>query len=82
VNDPSPTPFTDKVLEQVAGKEAYSFTDGFSGYHQVRIAEEDKRNNTFIIEWGLFAYNVMSFGLKKTPAVFSRIVIESFKEFI
>jgi hypothetical protein len=42
VHDPFPTPFTDEVLEQVAGKEAYSFTDGFSGYHQVRIVEEDK----------------------------------------
>jgi hypothetical protein len=38
VNDPFPTPFTDEVIEQVAGKEAYSFTNGFSGYHQVRIA--------------------------------------------
>ena len=33
VNDPFPTPFTDEVLENVGGQEAYSFTDGFSGYH-------------------------------------------------
>jgi hypothetical protein len=42
VHDPFPTPFTDEDLEQVEGKEAYSFTDGFSGYHQVRISKEDK----------------------------------------
>jgi hypothetical protein len=82
VNDPFPTPFTDEVLEQVAGKEAYSFTNGFSRYHQVGIVEEDKRKTTFIIEWGSFAYNVMPFGLKNAPAVFSRIVIASFREFI
>jgi hypothetical protein len=82
VHDPFPTPFTDEVLEQVAGKESYSFTDGFSGYHQVRIVEEDKRKTTFITEWGSFAYNVMPFGLKNAPAVFSRIVIASFREFI
>jgi hypothetical protein len=35
VHDPFPTPFSDEVLDQVAGNEAYSFTDGFSGYHQV-----------------------------------------------
>jgi hypothetical protein len=64
------------------GKEAYLFTDGFSRYHQVRIVEEDKRNTTFIIEWGSFAYNVISFGLENTPAFFSRIVIEAFREFI
>ena len=33
VHDPFPTPFTDEVLENVGGQEAYSFTDGFSGYH-------------------------------------------------
>jgi len=37
VHDPFPTPFSDEVLDQVVGKEAYSFTDGFPGYHQVRI---------------------------------------------
>jgi hypothetical protein len=34
LHDPFPTPFTDEVLENVGGQEAYSFTDGFSGYHQ------------------------------------------------
>ena len=33
VHDPFPTPFTDEVLDNVGGREAYSFTDGFSGYH-------------------------------------------------
>jgi hypothetical protein len=64
VHDPFPTPFTDKVLEQVAGKESYSFTDGFSVYHQGRITEEDKKKTTFITEWGSFAYNLIPFGLK------------------
>jgi hypothetical protein len=35
--NPFPTPFTDEVLENVGGQEAYSFTDGFPGYHQIRI---------------------------------------------
>jgi hypothetical protein len=48
VHDPFPTTFTDEVLEQVVGKEVHSFTDGFSGYHQVRIVEEDKKKTTFI----------------------------------
>lgn len=33
VHDPFLTPFTDEVLDNVGGQEAYSFTDGFSGYH-------------------------------------------------
>ena len=38
LHDPFPTPFTDEILENVGGQEAYSFTDGFSRYHQIRIA--------------------------------------------
>jgi hypothetical protein len=33
VHDPFPTPFTDEVLENVGCQEAYSFINGFSGYH-------------------------------------------------
>jgi hypothetical protein len=35
---PFPIAFTDEVLENVGGHESYSFTDGFSGYHQIKIA--------------------------------------------
>ena len=38
LHDPFPTPFIDEVLENVGGQEAYSFTHGFSEYHQIRIA--------------------------------------------
>lgn len=79
---PFPTPFSYEVLDQVASKEAYSFTDGFSGYHQVWITEEDKKQTIFTTEWGSFAYNVMPFGLKNAPAVLSRIVIAAFRDYI
>lgn len=49
VHDLFPTPFSDEVLDNVVGNEAYSFTDGFSGYHQVIIAKEDKKKTTFTI---------------------------------
>jgi hypothetical protein len=78
VHDPFPTPFSGEVLDRVAGKESYSFTDEFSRYHQVRIIEEYNNKTTFITEWGSFTYNTISFVLKKAPVVFSRIVIEKF----
>jgi hypothetical protein len=33
LHDPFPTCFTDEVLDNVGGREVYSFTNGFSGYH-------------------------------------------------
>jgi hypothetical protein len=37
---------------------------------------------TFSTEWGSYQYTVMPFGLKNAPTIFSRVVIDSFKEFI
>jgi len=48
LHDPFPTPFTDELLENVGGHGAYSFTDGFLGYHQIKIAQEDRYKTTFM----------------------------------
>lgn len=79
VHDPFPTSFIDKLLENVGGREAYSFIDVFSGYHQVKIVEEDRHKTTFDTEWGSFSYTIMPFGLKNAPTIFSRNVMVSFK---
>lgn len=79
VQDPFLTPFTNEVLDNVGGQEAYSFNDGFSGYHQIKIALEDRSKATFAIEWGCFWYTVMPFGLKNVPMIFSCVVIMTFK---
>jgi hypothetical protein len=82
LHDPFPTPFTNEVLDNVGGQEVYSFTDGFSGYHQFRIAKENRHKTTFAREWGSYQYTVIPFGLKKALAIFSRVVVEAFKEFL
>ena len=79
---PFPTPYADEILNEVAIHECYSFTNGFSGYNQVQIAKEDQKNTTFVCEFGSFPYRVMPFGLKNAPAVFSRIVVKTFQEYI
>lgn len=82
IHDSFPTPFNDKVLDNVTSNETYSFTDGFSGYHQVHIVEEDKNNTIFTTKWGSYAYDVMPFGLNNALMVFSRIVIVAFRDYI
>jgi hypothetical protein len=51
--DPYPLFFIEEVLNMVAGHEMYYFLDGFSNYHQIMIALEDRYKTTFIIDWGL-----------------------------
>ena len=82
VHDPFSIPFTNEVLEGVGSQEIYSFTNGFSGYHQIRIAKEDRHKTTFITEWGCFQYTMMPFGMKNVFTIFSWVVVTAFKDFI
>jgi hypothetical protein len=81
IHDPFPTPFINEFLENVGGREVYSFTDGFSRYHQLQIAKEDQDKTSFAMEWGSFSYIMMLFGLKNALVVFSRIMVTTFKYF-
>ena len=80
--DPFSTHFINEVLENVGGLEAYSFTNGFLSYHHIKIAPDDKYKTTFATEWGSYQYTVMPFGMKNELTIFSRVVIDAFKEFI
>ena len=82
LHDPFPTAFANEVLEGVGSQEMYSSTDGFLGYHQIRITKEDRHKTTFVTKWGCFQYTVMPFGLKNAPTIFSWVVVTTFKDFI
>jgi hypothetical protein len=60
------TPFTNEVLKNVGVREAYSFRDLFSRYHQFHITKEDRDKNTFAKEWGSFANMVIPFRLNNS----------------
>ena len=81
IRDNYPLPIIDHVLERVAGKESYSFLDGFFGYNQVSIAVEDQHKIAFSTEWGMFAYKVMPFGLTNALATFQRLMCHAFNAF-
>ena len=82
IRDNYPLPITNHVIERVAGKEAYNFLDGFSGYNQVSIKLEDQHKMAFATKWGIFAYRVMPFGLTNAPATFQRLMSHAFKEYL
>ena len=79
--DHFPLPFQDEILNEVAGHERYTVCDGYSGYFQIRIAEEDQRKTTFITPWGCFAYRVMPFGLTDALATFQRFMNHVFQPY-
>ena len=56
-----------EIINEVANHEGYSFTNDFSGYNQVPIANEYQHKTTIVCEFGSFAYKFMPFGLKNVP---------------
>ena len=62
----------EQILQMVSGSELFSLLDGFSGYNQVLVAEEDILKTIFRTKWGTFAYKIILFGLINAGATFQR----------
>ena len=56
----------------VVGSSRISLLDGFSGYDQILVQEEDQAKTTFTTPWGTFMYVKMTFGLMNVGATFQR----------
>lgn len=52
--------------------------DAFSGYNQIKMAEEDQDDTAFITNRGVFAYKVVSFGLLNAGATFQKTMDKIF----
>jgi len=61
-------PHIDVLVDNTTCHYFFSFMDGYSGYNQIKMAEEDKEKTIFIMPWGTFCYNIMPFGLKNVGA--------------
>ncbi len=82
VKDRYPLPNIQDLIDQLHGKCVFSSLDLQSGYHQIRIADEDVPKTAFLTPMGQYQFKVLCFGLTNAPATFQRVMNSIFAPYI
>ena len=82
VKNKYPLSWIDDLFDQMRWTKVFSKIDLRSGYHQVRIKDEDIHKTTFMTRHGHYKFVVVPFGLTNAPTTFMCLMNSVFSRYL